>query len=66
MVWDGCCWAPATPLFERYNIISDEERSIPASLNVFLECPESPPIDGHICNSPGIQVKLILREEIQS
>ena len=36
------------------------------SLNVFLECPESPPIDGHICNSPGIQVKLILREEIQS
>ena len=27
--------------------------------NVFLECPESAPKDGHFCNSPGIQVKQI-------
>ena len=27
----------------------------------FIECPDSPPVHGHLCNSPGIQVQAISR-----
>ena len=31
---------------------------------LFIECPDSPPVHGHLCNSPGIQVQAISWDQI--
>ena len=31
---------------------------------LLIECPDSPPVHGHLCNSPGIQGQAISRDQI--